>query len=590
MELLDIFEFMTISYVQKTPELIILWLSKFPFYDRILFIKLFVLYRPIIIWRNYKKFDVNNKHCHESNCKCQDLYVTLMKECNYNFLEKVPNVWFLKKCIGSNNNENDYNLPEFHYTTRIKFMNYDNFKITYSQHSKINKCEIFNTDLQNYAIKSNHKFSNLTVSDIDAFKRRPIKIEKLIDKMNVKELYVMFSKFRIVRNLDVLMPEYLRIEALRNRSKNINWVNAESLLMNFYNFFNRKLICQTNTHMKMTMPLPIYKKIEEPIEDVNSEYFYQPKISGIRLFICKTSKSNVIIMNKNHVRINLNCCELAHLRFDKYNYYSGEFILVLYNIELDRLCSKKELVSYISTTYDTPQRTMYKLKLILVDLFWWNGVSLLIDTYERRYQLFESFTSFINHNDIIIKIKNYNNISTIYDEYQKYLQSSKLYSVVTGVLYKKKNAVYQGIVPLLSFTSQFQKYMIISKYEIDIKVLHKQNQNEIINKNGCILSPHLNTNNLTCICYEIDANSLKLALFDKNTVKPFCKVTTDTSNNKYKIFMNKRIKIENVTYKWIIVKVTFSENYEDIKDLQFCPEKTLFDCSSFWFCIAPNHI
>ncbi|UBZ25625.1 hypothetical protein QKT26_gp35 [Carcinus maenas nudivirus] len=584
MHLLDIYEFITCTYINKTPELLVLWLSNFNFYDRILFVRMFVIQNIILSWKFFRKFDINNKKYHVDGCLCQQEYDKIISD---KFKEKSSTVWFLKKCIGKNVISDTYtNDVHFHYKSTFYFKMYDNYKLMFTHYQQKPKNNIFSIDTMNYAINDKDEKHQITLKWLELQPSR-MKLNDIVDKINVYELYVLLYHFKMARVFDSLMPEYLKVESLRNRSRNLGCKrNAESILMNLYNFFDRKIICQTDTHMNMTNPLPTTKEFNEPIEDSLSEYFYQPKLSGIRLFICKTLKSQVFVMNKYTRKINLNCGEFLNLKKDTHNFYSGEFILLLYNIETESYRPRNELISYISTVNDPEYKKIYKLKLILVDLYMWNGINLLIDTYERRYKLFDNFVKFVSHQNMIVKIKNYNNTADLYDKYKQHLESTNINdSIVTGIVYRKKNSVYHTAIPIISFDLKFQRNLIIYKYKTMSKVLHINNNKEIINGCCCIIPANVYNYSINGVCYHINGNNLKIALYDKNKLKHFCSITTDTSNIKYKTLMKPHVKILNQLHKWIVVKIGFSDNC--IRFLQFCPEKSLLDCSTFWF--TPNN-
>lgn len=589
MNLIDIYTFLIQTYIKKNPETALLWLSSFDYYDQILFINLFVVHKMRILWKSYPKFNYNYKNNHKTNCECQSIYKEHLEPL---MLGKTNNVWFLSKCINDDENtqKESPKTEIFTFNSKKQMTLYNNELLKYNAPKPINTIDLFSIDTKNYAVESTKTTTaaaanNLTLKQLENLSTNTIFLKDIIANLDVRELYVLLCPdIPSVRIFDLLLPEYLRVMGMRNRNRLLQNLNAEALLMNIYNFFNRQMLHQIDTQMKMTSILPKLKYINIPITDTTNDYFYQPRLSGIRLFICKTMQSNVIVMNENHMKINLNCGTIQNLKLDPINSYSAEFMLVLYNVETEEFTSKKELLKYLNFT--TNYRNSYQVRLVLMDLYIWQSVNLMIDSYEKRYELFDKFIKYVKHNNTIIKIKNYENITSIYEHYNNYLNSFALESVITGVVYRKKTAVYESILQSINFTKLFQKHLIVSNYNTTIKVLHNKNTTETISGKCCILTPDCDCF-MYCVCYNIIGNMLQLALFDVNVFRPFLNIVTDYSNNHYKVLFKhaKPIKVCGFIHPWIIVKIGFSHNYTKVEDIKFYPEKTLIDCSSRWFCI-----
>ncbi|UOT91797.1 CmNV_035-like protein [Aratus pisonii nudivirus] len=581
MKLIDIFVYITRSYTCKTAETLLIWLSNYDLYSRILFIKIFMHNRVQLIWKKYSGFNDNFQNKHVKNCDCPQIFEDYVKPLMDS--DKINNVWFLKNCIGkflSNVNRKDNKILKFDSYMELK--PYNGQRIHFNEGiNKPNKFK-FVTDTKNFGMKSNDQ---INIKYYDTFiKRNQLKVEDVIDKMNVCDLYVFLCvDLPTLSKLDSLLPEDLRMETKRNRLKNTSKICSENMLLNIYNFYNREVVFQTNTMNKMTAVLPNIIRIKNPIDDIKNEYFYQPKIAGIRLFICKSAHNqNVIIMNDNHKKLNnISCKEIQNLKNDISSSYSGEFLLVLYNRETEEYLSKEHLLRYIES--DSKNKN-FTIKLILLDLYMLQSVNLLIDTYERRYKLFDQFIDLVKHNNIIVKIKNYSSIAEIYELYSNYLSNCELNTSIKGIVYRKKDVVYQCNVKVVEFINSHQKHIFISQFDVKVVTLTRSNPTALIEDgNYCHIPSEQANEFINCVCYEISNNIIKTAIFDKNQFKPFYDIICDF--NPYTNLTNQinKIKVNNELYSWIMIQIRLKN--KQVTNIKFYPEKSLLDCMSTptWF-------
>ncbi len=586
MYLYDIYTFFTETYTKKSSESIIMWLSNYDYYDRVLFVNFFILNRFRLLWRYYGHFNDNHQNLHVPNCNCQLIFEKTLKDI---MCEKTSKVWFLKKCTGiTAADPSDETVKTFNFGTEKSFSldsKTINFNESAAQGSNYDK--FFEIDTTDFALKTiNVEDTSVSIRIFDKFQKEFMKLDKIAHLIDVRELFVlMYPHMPGLHIFDMILPEYMRLAGLRNRFRYVK-ADAETVLMNVYNFFTRNNIQQVNSKMKMTSILPRISYIKNPIVDVADEYFYQPRLAGIRIFICKTTQNNIIVLNKNHMKITLNCAAIQNLKYDLVNTYSGEFIIVLENVETEQFVPKKYLLKYLSNVMSN--KNMYKVRLVLLDIHSWQNTNLLVKSYKDRYALFDNFIDYVNHGKSIVKIKNYSNISTIYDHFNEYLNSTALESMLNGVVYRKKDCVYETVLNAINFNNQFQKHIVVCRYSAFQRMLHAKHPQEVIamNEPFCILSPKNSDLTLCCVCYYVDGTLIKLALFDKNRFRPLCHIVTEQTNNHYKVLMKhcSPVKINGETYPWIIVKIGL---YKDDKgtaltNLEFCPEKTLFDISP-WF-------
>ncbi|QBB28641.1 hypothetical protein HgNV_036 [Homarus gammarus nudivirus] len=585
MKLVDIYQFLIQTNIKRTPELLLLWLSNYDFYDRILFIKLFILHKIRLSWHTYQGFHMNYQMNHQQNCKCQEVYTNTVGVNNLEFFRKTPVVWFLRNCIGDVELEVATSLKKYRLNTCIELQHYENHPITYESNTILDRYNnIFNVTSLDCTTQQRKPNQQLTIKNLERYSKC-IKLTDIISHLYVYDLYLLLSLKQLptLRELDSILPEYLQLEASRNRLKLAKSLTAEFILINIYNFFNRTSICQVDTDRKMTSLIPITVEIDTPIEDVGNEYFYQAKYSGIRICLCKTPNNDVILMNSNHVKITFTVPCIHELRQDSVNSYAGEFVMVLYNKETNQYMPKTELLKHLSNLVDSTYRAVYKIKLILLDLYMWNGINLLIDAYERRYALFDTFIKYVFHDNIFVKVRNYDNISDIHSEYLQYLKNTQIDHIVKGITYRKKRAVYQKKIPIISLDLKYQKYILISKYNTTIKILNSEKTVDYVDGKLCIIRPPKGAFSLYCLCYSIDKLMLKLALFDNCEFRHFCRIETTHSNSNYNCLMKKKIKINGIGYSWIVIRVEFTKDYENVTNVEFCPEKSILDCNYPWF-------
>ncbi|UHB41771.1 hypothetical protein MrNuV_ORF048 [Macrobrachium rosenbergii nudivirus] len=564
MLLLDIFEFIY-NYNSKSPETLLLWLQNYEYYDQLLFIQ--------FLLRKDKQFhNLNNKNLLNIHrqCTCQIVYDKIFK--NTSFYQVIDNVNFLRKCVEVEENKIQ---PKY---IDISKSNVFNFKqerrvIQYVQ-KEIKKRPVKEIKIR---LQLNDKVSrdHITLQDLEL-----IQPHKLIERVNVYELYVLLYAHLIItlRTIDVLLPEYLRVETLRNNKK-LNTIDPESILINLYNFYNGFNICQVDTNMRFGIILPKLKELEKVYDD-SENYYYQPKISGIRVLLHKHSNGKIIIYNKYNVKILYKFDPLELLGTNDFdNFYAGEFIIVLVSKRDENIYfNKKELLKYLNTT--VPPVPDKKLKLILIDLYLWNGVNLLINTYEKRQPILKLFSESITGVQVI---SNDYSISNLYAIYDKYLQSKDINDspVIEGVVMRQKNTIFEAEMEYVNFNTYMQKYLIISNYNVKIKTFRKNDLPYIIPENVkvCVYQNMPNCAKYENIaCFELSKTEIKLAKFIKNKFYHVLTLRNTLEDFEiYKKFMNGCIIIDNKKYNYVIVKLGYDE-FSNVQFIEFRKDKSILDC------------
>lgn len=584
MNLMDIHNFFNQTYTSSNPELLIKWLLTFKYCDQMLFMNLFVINRIRMVWKSYKHFndDFRQQQLHEPNCRCELFFDTYLKELlSENVIVKHP--WFFKRCIGKKiMSENE--TQKLNFSSALQMRSHLNVPVHFSRKQpSVHRRKKFVIDTSHYVKNDDDQGQLLTLKWLETFTTtNRVKLQQIINKINIKEFHVLANlDLPTVRTFDMLLPEYLRIESRRNRNRNVKNVDAETVLVNVYSFFNRENFHQIDTSMRMTTILPSMENINEMMADVEDKYYYQAKLSGIRLFIYKNKNRDFIVLNENHIPLNLNNSAFQRLKQDTNETasFAGEFLMMLYNFEVGEYAPKSELIKYLATSMNMKK---YEIKFVLLDLYLWQSTNLLIDSYERRYKLFDEFILHVDEKGrLFVKVKNYYNSAQILNEYTNYLTSADVQSsVVTGVVYRNKRTVFQSSLKFYSFNDHYQKVMLVYKYRTVCKVLSLQSPTITVNGTCCVINIDSASHYVYCLCYQITDNCLYLALFDKNYFTHFCVVETDFSNNAYRSLLKqeKRVKINGVHYSWFIIRVGFSDNFKNVLSLKIYPEKTLIDC------------
>ncbi|AII15836.1 hypothetical protein PmNV_048 [Penaeus monodon nudivirus] len=570
----NIFNFLK-NYNSKNPELLILWLSQFTYRDQVIFMKLFI---P----NKFKVCEYKMIYNH-INCKCIEIYDMIFKYTNI-YKNSNGSIDFLGKCINEEIIDKRKNTPlEFEFCFSSK-MNMEMEEIRFIKEYKFYNRLFDNTNYNNF-----NNYYNECVSIIDNFDKKtdslPIrcfeyfKLDDLLEFIDVYELYILLDSNSYIKLYDfnMLLPEYMRALKLRNKEYSFNLLQ-ESVLWNIYNFYNGSLILQADTQMKMTSGCPKLYFVNEMQESV--DYIYQPRISGIRLVICKPLNSKVILTNKYNAKIQIPININNILSVDKSNSYTGEFIMVLYDKHMKTYLNRTELIKYMMS--GKSGRINCEIRLFLLDLYIWNGVNLRIQPYGKRMELFDPFISMTAHSKRIMKLPQYDSISQIYDVYQQYLRSTDMNTddiYIDGVVYRDKTLLYEQSIKCTKFKDLLQKFMIIKEFEIDIRIL-SSGKKEVIKPNSGIFTI-LRDVNISDFCvnflsYNVSDAGMSLALFDGCKFSKVVAIRLDLGIKHIKKLMKRSIKIDDTIWNYIVVKVSFLN--KNLQNIEIRPDKSLFDC------------
>ena len=566
MFLRNVYSFLKI-YTAKNPEVLLVWLQNHQYYDQLLFLKLLVFSK--IDMRTVLSFGGNNLHL---NCQCQQTYDSLFK--NSHLYAVLPSVSFLGACIPPALTD-DVPRPSIDITT-----------MNQTQFLKKKRVLAFTPRVSHRATRPQETPSGIVVSGVGNKLQDGVTLQNLdvyglralLAHLNVFEFFAVFFTHKFVnrRSFDQLLPEYLRVEKFRNNTVN-NANDCESILMNLYNFYNGKLFSQADTQLRVGVILPKVYELDVLKTETLDSYFCQPKLSGIRISMHKAINGLITMYNKYNVKVLFKLFSFQ----DPNNSYSGEFMLILKTG--DRYENKEELLKYLYTPSREIVYPTKKILLVLLDLFMWNNVNLLINSYEKRQQLFDVFIETVWHDNSILKIDNGRNHYAIYAEYDKYLKSQDLQNLplVEGIVYRKKHEIFQSTLEFIDFAHHFQKYIQMSKYQTVITVLKKDDLPVFVpetipicvyqNKPVCKKTENV-------ICYKIEKHRLWLATFKYPQFVHTLTLYHETENySGYVPHMKNNVAVNGIFYKYIILKLGY-DGQDRIISMEFRKEKSLLDC------------
>ena len=613
MRIIDVYNFM-ITYLNSSLEHIYIWLRQFSLSDQVIFIKLFSTDKIKPISKYHLSLSYYDHLDHKCNCrkiwealdddfkqqihlnnvlKCVDDTLTFSdKDLNNDPYETVilelERIYRFDK---DKKNNNDF-LIEYNPTTFIRSTTLEQQQQQQPKHDINN---LFLNDQQylkkctdKYIFKNKHDFS-LPISIIF---HKLDKLHCLLPYMSIVELYTLYRiKYAFnLNDIERLLPEYWR--SINRNSYENKIISPYDLLKSVYKFHNIQDIIQYDTNTKATFKLA--KIIDELY--FKKEYFSkekiiitQPNFCGYRVVICKTMESGVNILNKHGFKINLSLQRNIKLNLmqDLNSSYTGEFIIMPYDPMTDVYMHHCHFF----------QNNIKTCKLVLVDLFLWNGINLLGKSYGTRLRLIKHFVKKVKHNNSIVQIPEIKDITRIKNAYNCELRDSidgKTH--FNGVIFRHFNVNYQKEIYRKKFCSTkceiFTKYNIftilvspkkpailsIEKYK-KLKVVFKNNDYKYSIDVVCYRYIKKNTNN------KISCNVLNLAIFDQYKYIPWQKIQLQ-GNKKIKLpYTSHKIKLNNKDHNWMIISVGFNEIenstvpiLNDIINIEIRPDKSLSDC------------
>lgn len=544
----DIFIFLKYTHIPANPEIFLIWLSKYPYIDQLLFVKHFIINKPRV---NIKNIDTsrNFEHKHKKNCICCELFDKHLKNHPiYSYANGKP--YFIKDCVAEEEGNEEEAIKLYSFISDVSM----------NTSTVIKFKEL--VEVKSYIEKKTMVFG--TKSALEKYNRG---ID--FNTMNIFELLVSLERresFPSIRTLDKLLPEYFRIETKRSRLNVNRVIDEELVLVNLYNFFIRENICQTSSRMKNGSVIPKFNYLDTlDMDNVKNDEYYQPLISGIRLHIYKAYTNKFYIYNENYIRIKLNIP--IPLDKNKNICYAGEFILVSINNESKCIEPRSRLIDKIA-------KGMGMVKLVLVDLHFWNDVNLLIDSYSRRYKLFDYFIDVAAKNKCIIKVSNYISPLQIYELYSKYLEDTTLEAIYEGVVCRSMRAVYQKEINVFKFEKLKQKYIYATTYHMHRKIMTRFDQPYVINEPSCnITRCCFSDMYYYYVCFNIADSKLDCCTFRDSRYIHTMSIVCNSNQNRFKRLMYIPIKVDGKEYRGIIVKVGYCSH--NINSIAYCPEESL---------------
>lgn len=573
--IMDIYNFMS-SYHNSSCEHLLLWLSNFNLQDQLSFISLFTTNKINVKLTPFME-NFNNSH---DNCKCLKIYENFPEI----FQNKCKSINFIKKCVVSND-EKKINKHHVKFNITQEFVNNSkSIKFLETKKNSPIKLKIDNENYENYISdlkKILFEFDKFN-EDENFDYSLPIKIfniykfEFLIQYFNIIEIYTIYliKTFFSIRDFERLLPEYWKSLTRNTYSKKIN--HPHSILKIIYNFYTSEQIIESNTSTKAIFKLPNLK-ILKCSDCVDSEtHILQPKFSGIRIVLCKTNDSGLLIKNINNCKVKMNLQIGQLLSQDLENTYTGEFIIMLYDKTTYSWLPKQELVAYMGSSIKNPN---YEVKLFILDLFVWNSINLLTLSYIQRTEIINKFINSIIHFNLFIKVPFIENEMILRNLHQRFLKHDDL-SVkpyFSGVVFRNKNVNFEK--ELKSKIFKTQKYTILYKYSKKILLVNQLSPTKNIkNVSHCVLN-HDNVNyKLNFVCYYASNKLIKVAVYNVYKFVPFLDITTNTNLQFLEKFMNKYIIINGTQYTWTMVTIGFQTLYDNIQFIHIHPDKSLLDC------------
>lgn len=559
-------------------ENLLIWLNTFNFYDQLCFIKIITQYKIQSIDSKFQPL-VSNFH---TNCKCKDIYLQLPEH----FRKKYPNINIIGKCI----------YIDEHKPLKIQLVNITNptKKLTNPTILKYNEEKYFpikqfeahldvNADL--FYTQSNELLNNLSTKNtnkdynysIPLYYVMKYPMEDLIYFIDMFELYTLYI-IKIVfsmRDFEILIPEYWR--SLNRATYNSKKSSPLTILSTIYNFYSGSIILNHNTYTKATFKLATCVEVESFNDLLLSDYIIQPRFSGIRILICKNSSNQIIIRNKNNIKIKLNVKLLPKINLDINNTFTGEFMIMLYNNITDSWLSKKDLIEYLLSTIRDPNLS---LRLYILDLLVWNTVNLLSISYEQRLIIIKDFLQNYQHFGLFLMMPDNLTLENLADNFKSYIENGEnIRPPFTGVLLRKKYVNYN--TTLLYIKYKIQKYLMYRRYSIKYLIV-KPNKPILCKDNYSITPLYYNSKfKLTFVCFAFKDSIMRLAIFEDREYKEFININVGVYNiANMTSFSNTKIQINDEEFKGMMVTVGFNKLFTEVDYIIPSPDKSLIDCTT----------
>ncbi|QLI62392.1 KN57_gp048 [Dikerogammarus haemobaphes nudivirus] len=563
-------------FSKSNHEYLLIWLNNFNFYDQMCLIYLFTKYKLTIF-----KFPTTS-NLHDGHCKCFELYNQLPEQ----FRLKFPDLSIFQKCVYIES-ETTQQVPTISFNPNIEQTTED-VKLEFYKESKCptnlfyNNTQIdvnmltskFETILADFDLKNTHQDFNYSL---------PIKFLKthsllsLIPYINVLEMYTIFIiKFVFnVRDFEALIPEYWR--TLNRKIYNKKTQSPFSTLCKIYGFYSGKTLLDHNTNTKATFKLaytiPINSTSE--LKDVD-EYVIQPRFSGVRLLICKTTSCKILIRNVNNIKVKLNLNLFSKINLDDDHTFTGEFMIMLYNSVDGNWLSKTELIDYMMQPNKDPGLKIY---LYVLDLFLWNGVVLTTISYQQRCVIIKAFIEKYHHNNLfrqVVEIKNVAELEQLYDTYLTTLDSTA--PPFTGAIFRKRFKTFTFKIPYVLFKKY--KIMLYKNYSMENIIMSTKNNIKMVEKNTTIIPISNNSKIvLTFLCFNIVDQVLFLAIqqgleyIHFLNISIFARDLVGISN-----FKNIKVTINGIDYTGFMINVGFKTLFTNVAYIIPRPDKSLIDC------------
>lgn len=561
-------EFINI-YTKSNQENLLVWLNSFNFYDQMCLIHLITKYKF-----DRHKWEKVKPH---TDCGCTTIYNSFSKKFKFKF----TSIEMFTKCVPKKPPPTHEAPLEWIYSYNIEATTQPQTIKAYHQYIPSSNPFAKNMevsenlfDQERDVVLSTFKMNNLAKDynyymPISYFKS--YSLDTLLPFLDVLDLYTLFIiRYMFnMRSLESLIPEYWR--SLNRKIYNKKKPSPLTILSRIYSFYSGETILDHNTTTKATFKLSRTVPLDKL--DPSIEYIVQPRFSGLRLLICKTTSPVVIIRNINNVKIKLNFQLFNGSNLDVNHTFTGEFMMVLYNSISGQWLSKKELIDHLSNSSREPHLIIY---LYVLDLFLWNSVTLTTISYFQRQDVIKKFVEQYQHNGLFRAPLPEYQVEELEQLYNKYLHEEDATAPpFTGVVYRKKHVNFTFDIPYTLF--QAQKFIIYNNFSTKVIIL-RPNEEQIVEKNSHIIPILYNSKVVvTFLCFDVVDTILKLAIYKDYKYIHFASLQIEEIT-KCSNFNNINVIINAIEYRGFMLNVGFTSLFDKIDYILPRPDKSLIDC------------
>lgn len=411
-------------------------------------------------------------------------------------------------------------------------------------------------------------------------------LNAILAQVSICELYGLFIMPFVLTKFDFerLVPEYWRSNdrsaACETRNVNIKLLHAYT-----YAFHSQRKILLSNTLCRCTFKLRKPKHITLHALQAHqlSKYIVQKNYNGFRVILCKSDSAKMYTTNRHGVKVPIAVSSTAH--FGNVNNFTAECLLVPYD-DVGRALRH--------SSFHHHHHSQQRFKIVLVDLFIYNGVNLLVNNYANRFEIMRRFVEKVDNEDVVLgQVATDTELLADFErEYETLLRTQRPY--FNGLVLRRKSA--NCLPKNLKFKYEMCKIDVFTRSRGYLRILKNDDDDNglalTLRSDGLVL-PFYHSKYvmvILAVCYNKD---YWFCAFRDFIYVPFQKIQFTKKQEKlpqppsFQInratatSSSRMINVDNHQVPWFPLKVmcnSISDQISDIVDIQYRPDYSLLDC------------